>query len=51
MGQESYPKVPFPIELKLNVKLALFEHELNEKLALFKSEPRNPSEITIARPR
>ena len=27
MGQESYPKVPFPIELKLNVKLALFEHE------------------------
>ncbi len=34
MGQESYPKVPFPIELKLNVKLALFEHKLNVKLAL-----------------
>ena len=51
MGQESPPKVPFPIELKLKVKLALFKHELNVKLALFKPEPCNPTEITIARPR
>ena len=46
MGQESPPKVPFPIGLELKIKLALFKHELNVKL-----EPRNPTEITIARPR
>ncbi len=51
MGQESTPKVTFPIELKLYVKLALFKHELNVKLALFKPKPRNPTEITVARPR